>query len=73
MHSQTEETWIAYWNELYDLIKSIPSPTIFNQKDEILSLEQAQALIQDEVYKGNKIEFILSEYNEQPAIRIVVI
>jgi hypothetical protein len=65
-----EQKWIEYWNDLHDLIKTLNNPKLINAEFEILSLENAQQLIQDEVYKGNDIEFEVVDYQGSKAIMI---
>jgi hypothetical protein len=68
-----EQKWADYWNDLHDLIHSLDNPKLINQSSEILSLENAQQLIQDEVYKGNDIEFEVVDYQGAKALVIKVI
>ncbi len=73
MSHQIEQKWIEYWNDLHDLIKTLNNPKLLNQNHEILSLENAQGLIQDEVYKGNSIQFEVIDSNELKSIMIHVV
>lgn len=61
MPHKIEQKWVDYWEELYELIKNSNEPKLVNQNHETISLEDAQQLIQDEVYKGNDIEFKVSD------------
>lgn len=73
MSYNIEQKWIEYWNDLHDLIHSLDNPKLINQSSEILSLENAQQLIQDEVYKGNTIKFEVVKFLGEQALMIQVI
>jgi hypothetical protein len=73
MSHTIEQKWIEYWNDLHDLIKTLNNPKLINAEFEIISLENAQQLIQDGVYKGNNIKFEVVNFFGHQALMIQVI
>lgn len=73
MSHAIEQKWIEYWNELHDLLKTHNTEQLIDENNQTLSLESAQQLIQDEVYKGNDITFQTEERNGVTKIKIITI
>lgn len=57
MGYQVEQKWIEYWNDLYDIMTKFGSPILLDENYSIISLDEAQLKIQNDVYDGKSIEF----------------
>jgi hypothetical protein len=72
MCSKVEQKWVNYWSDLYALIDRLESPKILNVNYQLITVEEAQALIQDAVYGGNSVEFKIDFFLGEKAIIITL-
>lgn len=72
MNYKIEQKWIDYWSNLYELIDTLKNPKILDENYQVITVEEAQALIQGTVYDGYSIEFKIEFYKGERAIVITL-